>query len=121
MNKKKKHKQGIAVPSWLKQFLRLVEGLSPELGMRVAAHIFSKPLKFKLPEKERKALKHCQSEGIKIQEINETIRCFEWENKEQVWEKVKEEENELFEAIKSNNKEHIEEELGDYFFSIVNF
>jgi len=81
MNKKKKHKQGIAVPSWLKQFLRLVEGLSPELGMRVAAHIFSKPLKFKLPEKERKALKHCQSEGIKIQEINETIRCFEWKNK----------------------------------------
>ena len=46
---------------------------------------------------------------------------FEWENKEQVWEKVKEEENELFEAIKSNNNEHIEEELGDYFFSIVNF
>ena len=46
---------------------------------------------------------------------------FEWENKEQVWAKVKEEENELFEAIKSNNKEHIEEELGDYFFSIVNF
>lgn len=46
---------------------------------------------------------------------------FEWENKEQVWEKVKEEENELFEAIKSNNIEHIEEELGDYFFSIVNF
>ncbi len=46
---------------------------------------------------------------------------FEWENKEQVWDKVKEEENELFEAIKSNNKEHIEEELGDYFFSIVNF
>ena len=35
--------------------------------------------------------------------------------------KVKEEENELFEAIKSNNNEHIEEELGDYFFSIVNF
>lgn len=46
---------------------------------------------------------------------------FEWENKEQVWEKVKEEENELVEAIKSNNKAHVEEELGDYFFSIINF
>ncbi len=46
---------------------------------------------------------------------------FEWENKEQVWDKVKEEENELFEAIKSNNKTHVEEELGDYFFSIINF
>jgi MazG family protein len=46
---------------------------------------------------------------------------FEWENKEQVWDKVKEEENELFEAIKTENKRHIEEELGDYFFSIINF
>lgn len=46
---------------------------------------------------------------------------FEWENKEQVWDKVKEEEAELFEAIESGNKEHMEDELGDVFFSLVNF
>ena len=46
---------------------------------------------------------------------------FEWETKEQVWEKVKEEAAELFEAIASGNKNDMEDELGDVFFSLVNF
>jgi XTP/dITP diphosphohydrolase len=46
---------------------------------------------------------------------------FEWENKEQVWEKVEEEQNELFEAIESGDINKIEEELGDVFFSLINF
>jgi MazG family protein len=46
---------------------------------------------------------------------------FEWENKEQVWEKVEEEKNELFEASASGNREDMEDELGDVFFSLINF
>lgn len=46
---------------------------------------------------------------------------FEWENKEQVWEKVKEEETELQEAIASGDQEKMEEEFGDLVFSLVNF
>ena len=46
---------------------------------------------------------------------------FEWENKDQVWEKVEEEKKELFEAISIGNNERIEDELGDVFFSLVNF
>jgi MazG family protein len=46
---------------------------------------------------------------------------FEWENKEQVWEKVKEEEAELQEAITENDRRKIEEEFGDLVFSLVNF
>ncbi len=46
---------------------------------------------------------------------------FEWENKDQVWEKVEEEKNELLEAIASGNAAHAEEELGDLFFSLINF
>lgn len=46
---------------------------------------------------------------------------FEWENKEQVWEKVKEEEAELQEAIAGGAQEKIEEEFGDLVFSLVNF
>jgi MazG family protein len=46
---------------------------------------------------------------------------FDWENKEQVWEKVEEEKKELFEAIASGNREHMEDELGDVFFSLINF
>lgn len=46
---------------------------------------------------------------------------FEWDNKEDVWEKIKEEEAELLDAVKSGNQHHIEEEMGDVFFSIINY
>ena len=46
---------------------------------------------------------------------------FEWDNKEQVWDKVEEEKQELFEAIKTGDANKIEDELGDVFFSLVNF
>ena len=46
---------------------------------------------------------------------------FEWENKEQVWDKVEEEKNELFAAIASGNQNDMEDELGDVFFSLINF
>jgi XTP/dITP diphosphohydrolase len=46
---------------------------------------------------------------------------FEWENKEQVWEKVKEEEAEMHEAIAGGDPGKIEEEYGDLLFSLVNF
>ena len=46
---------------------------------------------------------------------------FEWENTGQVWDKVQEELNELQVAVASGNKEDMEDELGDVFFSLVNF
>lgn len=46
---------------------------------------------------------------------------FEWDNKEQVWDKVEEEQKELFEAIREGDQDKIEDELGDVFFSLVNF
>jgi XTP/dITP diphosphohydrolase len=46
---------------------------------------------------------------------------FEWDNKEQVWDKVEEEKQELFEAIASGDIDKMEDELGDVFFSLVNF
>jgi MazG family protein len=46
---------------------------------------------------------------------------FEWETKEQVWQKVEEENNELLEAVNAGDKDKMEDELGDVFFSLVNF
>ena len=46
---------------------------------------------------------------------------FEWDTKEEVWEKVEEEKAELFEAIEMGDIDKIEDELGDVFFSLVNF
>lgn len=44
---------------------------------------------------------------------------FEWENKEDVWKKMEEEVEELKLAVKTQN--NIEEEMGDVFFSLVNY
>ena len=45
---------------------------------------------------------------------------FDWENKEDVWEKVKEELNEVETELKAGNEVNIEKEFGDLFFSMVN-
>ena len=45
---------------------------------------------------------------------------FDWEYKEQVWDKVKEEINELAHEIDQIDKDKIEAEFGDLFFAMVN-
>ncbi len=46
---------------------------------------------------------------------------FEWDNKEQVYEKVEEELGELKEAIALKTQAEVEEEFGDLLFSLVNY
>ena len=58
--------------------------------------------------------------AMRIQEKAKQVG-FEWANKEQVWEKVEEEKSELLEAVELMDKEHIEEEAGDLFFSVINY
>jgi MazG family protein len=45
---------------------------------------------------------------------------FDWEHREQVWDKVKEEVNELGREIEKDDKDKIEAEFGDLFFALVN-
>jgi len=45
---------------------------------------------------------------------------FDWEQKEDVWAKVKEEISEVEEEVRKGNTEGIEEEIGDLFFSLIN-
>ncbi|MFY7839570.1 MAG: nucleoside triphosphate pyrophosphohydrolase [Lacibacter sp.] len=58
--------------------------------------------------------------AIRIQEKAKQVG-FEWENKEQVFEKIEEEINELKEVVNTAEQDKIEEELGDVFFSLVNY
>jgi XTP/dITP diphosphohydrolase len=46
---------------------------------------------------------------------------FEWDNATQVWEKVREEMEELHEAVVQGEQEEIEAEFGDVLFSLVNY
>ena len=46
---------------------------------------------------------------------------FEWDNREQVWDKVEEELQELKEAVATQDPSKMEDELGDVFFSLINY
>jgi XTP/dITP diphosphohydrolase len=45
---------------------------------------------------------------------------FDWEEKEQVWDKVSEELNELKGEIAKDDSENMEAEFGDFLFSVIN-
>ena len=45
---------------------------------------------------------------------------FDWENREDVWDKVKEEIGEVEQEIKAGNAQNLEKEFGDLFFAMVN-
>lgn len=59
---------------------------------------------------------------IKANRIQEKARNvgFDWEDREQVWDKVKEEVSEVETEIRNNDETHIEEEFGDLLFSVIN-
>jgi XTP/dITP diphosphohydrolase len=60
---------------------------------------------------------------VKAMRLQEKARQvgFEWDNKEQVWEKVEEEMTELKAALAEGSMEKIEEEYGDLIFSLINY
>ena len=59
---------------------------------------------------------------VKANRIQEKVRGvgFDWEHKEQVWDKVKEEMHELSDEIHRLDEDKIEAEFGDLFFAMVN-
>jgi MazG family protein len=59
---------------------------------------------------------------VKANRIQEKVRGvgFDWEKREQIWDKVLEEITELKEEIKNQDSDSIESELGDVLFSIIN-
>lgn len=58
--------------------------------------------------------------AMRLQEKSKQVG-FEWDNTGQVWNKVTEELAELNEAVLSGDHDRMEDELGDVFFSLVNF
>jgi XTP/dITP diphosphohydrolase len=59
---------------------------------------------------------------IKANRIQDKVRAvgFDWDVREQIWDKVKEELGELHEVIEEGSQDKIEDEFGDLFFSIIN-
>jgi len=59
---------------------------------------------------------------IKANRVQEKVKAvgFDWDQREQIWNKVKEELEELQEVIEQKDEQKIIDEFGDLFFSIIN-
>lgn len=60
------------------------------------------------------------NKAVRLQEKTAKVG-FEWDNIEQVWDKVEEEQTELKEAVAFNDHDKIEDEFGDLLFALVNY
>jgi len=60
---------------------------------------------------------------VKASRIQDKVKGigFEWDNKDQVWDKVEEEIKEFHDEVRAGNKEKMEEEFGDVLFSMINY
>ncbi len=58
--------------------------------------------------------------ALRLQEKTKQVG-FEWDNTDQVRDKVYEEIQELYEAVESNDHKKIEEEFGDVMFALINY
>ena len=60
---------------------------------------------------------------VKASRIQDKVKGvgFDWEEPHQVWDKVKEELNELQDEVKTGNQDAIEAEFGDVLFSMINY
>lgn len=84
--------------------------------------------KIKLKEKGRKSVLSGVPKSlpamVKAYRIQEKVKGvgFEWENREQVWDKVEEEKMELLHEL-NNGAEHekLEDEMGDLLFALINY
>jgi uncharacterized protein YabN with tetrapyrrole methylase and pyrophosphatase domain len=59
---------------------------------------------------------------VKANRVQQKVRGvgFDWEERTQIWDKVKEEIAELQHEVESEDQEKIESEFGDVFFSLIN-
>ncbi len=59
---------------------------------------------------------------VKANRIQQKVRGvgFDWDERSQIWDKVKEELTELQEEVKTENQTKVEAEFGDLFFSLIN-
>lgn len=98
-----------------------------EVKVQDAEEVLQNWEQLKLKEKGRK---HRVLEGVpqalpalvKAYRIQDKARGagFDWKQKEEVWEKVKEELGEFEEEVEKADQEKMEEEFGDFLFSVIN-
>jgi XTP/dITP diphosphohydrolase len=96
----------------------VINGISDKLVSR-HPHVYGDAAGEKVLVKDEEELP-ALVKAMRLQEKAKQVG-FEWDNKEQVWDKVEEESRELKEAEQLNSPARMEEEMGDLLFSLINY
>jgi len=81
MEKGKKDYQGINIPIALIYLLRFLNAIHPYLGMRLAVFFFSKPIKYKRPNRETPVFIQAKKFFFQSKSLNKRVNCYRWEGK----------------------------------------
>ena len=83
MDKQRKDNRGLIIPKWIIYFVKILDFLNPYLCMRFAGYLWTRPLKYKIPEREIPILKSSKNSIFTIKSINKKILFYRWKGKVQ--------------------------------------
>ena len=52
MDKQRKDNRGLIIPKWITYFIKTLDFLNPYLCMRFAGYLWTRPIKYKVPEEK---------------------------------------------------------------------
>ena len=81
MDKQRKDKRGLIIPKWIIYFVKILGFLNSYLCMRFAGYLWTRPIKYKVREREIPILKSCNTSIFKIKSINKKIQFYRWKGK----------------------------------------
>ena len=68
-----KNKQGVDIPSFIINTGKVLQTISSTLAVRFAAKLFTTPIKYKVPKRERPMLDESCKENVFIESLNKTV------------------------------------------------
>lgn len=68
-----KNKQGVDIPSFIINTGKVLQTISSTLAVRFAAKLFTTPIKYKVPKRERTMLDESIKENVFIESLNKTV------------------------------------------------
>lgn len=78
LGKLRKDRAGIKIPKQIIFLIKFLEKVNSYVCMRFASYIWTKPIRYKMHEREIPIINSSNFSLIKINEINKIIKCYRW-------------------------------------------
>tara|TARA_S200000501_G_scaffold143759_1_gene135674 strand:+ start:345 stop:1274 length:930 start_codon:yes stop_codon:yes gene_type:complete len=78
IDKLRKDRGGIKIPKQIIFLIKLLEKVNSYVCMRFVSYIWTKPLRYKIPDREIPITNSSNFSMVKINEINKIVKCYRW-------------------------------------------